>query len=129
MTSQEHPAAEPAKALPPAAKTNIEFTRDVQPIFEKNCSKCHGPEKQKSGLRLDRRGSLLMGGESGEPAMAPGDSANSHLVKLVSGLEPSPPAERVKLIRRLYLVMHSLPPTPLGSSDSSRTKILIPGNS
>ena len=34
-----------------------------------------------------------------------------------SGLKPSPQAERRRLIRRLYLVMHGLPPTPKQISD------------
>ena len=31
----------------------VDFVRDVQPIFEAKCLKCHGAEKQKSGYRLD----------------------------------------------------------------------------
>src|SRR6187551_2974582 len=30
-----------------------DFTRDVRPILEQHCYECHGPEKQKSGYRLD----------------------------------------------------------------------------
>ncbi len=33
----------------------IDFDRDVKPIFAKHCVSCHGPEKQKNGLRLDRK--------------------------------------------------------------------------
>ena len=29
------------------------FEKDVRPILEKHCFKCHGPEKQKSDIRLD----------------------------------------------------------------------------
>ncbi|HVK07896.1 MAG TPA: DUF1549 domain-containing protein, partial [Gemmataceae bacterium] len=31
-----------------------DFNRDVQPIFARACLSCHGPDKQKGGLRLDR---------------------------------------------------------------------------
>src|SRR5687768_17224867 len=34
-----------------AAEPN--FVSDVRPILEAHCFKCHGPEKQKSGYRLD----------------------------------------------------------------------------
>ncbi len=46
---------------------------------------CHGPEKQKSGYRLDRRDDALKGGESGEAAIHPGNSANSPVLRFVSG--------------------------------------------
>lgn len=36
-----------------AADANPEFQRNVYPILRKHCFKCHGPEKQKSDLRLD----------------------------------------------------------------------------
>ena len=42
----------------PQAKP-VDFDRDVKPIFAKHCVSCHGPEKQKSGLRLDRKADAL----------------------------------------------------------------------
>src|SRR5687767_6149308 len=30
-----------------------DFDRDVRPVLERHCLKCHGPAKQSSGLRLD----------------------------------------------------------------------------
>jgi len=33
-----------------AAGGPLEYERDVKPILEKNCFKCHGSEKQKGGL-------------------------------------------------------------------------------
>lgn len=38
---------------------NLDFARDVQPIFRQNCIGRHGPAKQNSGLRLDRKISVL----------------------------------------------------------------------
>src|SRR6185436_12521183 len=58
-------------------------------VLEARCFKCHGPEKQKAGLRLDVKESALKGGESGEPAIVPGNALKSHLLKLVSSNDPS----------------------------------------
>jgi mono/diheme cytochrome c family protein len=74
--------------LPPAASRQIDFARDVRPILDKSCRSCHGPEKQKSGYRLDSRVDALKGGENFAPAIKPGDGASSPLVRLVAGLVP-----------------------------------------
>lgn len=68
--------------------TNVDFDRDIKPIFEQRCARCHGPDKQRGGLRLDQRARLLRGGGSGEPAIIPGKSGDSYLIKLVSGHDP-----------------------------------------
>lgn len=61
------------------------FFRDViQPIFEAKCGSCHGPKQQKSSYRLDVREIALGGGDSGEPAIVPGKSARSPLLKYVA---------------------------------------------
>ena len=70
--------------LPPPARGPIDFESQVQPLFEKNCYACHGPANQINGLRLDRKADALAGGHSG-PAIVPGDSANSRLIRLVAG--------------------------------------------
>jgi hypothetical protein len=71
----------------PADGPSVDFARDIRPILEERCYSCHGPEKQKSGLRLDRKASALKGGESG-PVIQPGKSAESKLIQLVSGADP-----------------------------------------
>nr|MDQ3623000.1 DUF1549 domain-containing protein [Verrucomicrobiota bacterium] len=65
-----------------------EFERKVRPILEERCFECHGSEKQKGGLRLDQKAGLFGGGESGEPAVVPGKSGESPLIKLVSSTDP-----------------------------------------
>ena len=42
-----------ASAAPTAKK--IDFDKDVKPIFQASCLRCHGPEKPKSHFRLDDR--------------------------------------------------------------------------
>ena len=34
------------------AVTPLDYDKDVKPVLEARCFKCHGPEKQKAGLRL-----------------------------------------------------------------------------
>src|ERR1043165_603887 len=73
--------------LPPPANVQVEFARDIQPIFEKSCLRCHGPEKPKSRFRLDNRESALKGGEHGVDII-PGQSARSPLIHNVARLVP-----------------------------------------
>ncbi|MDA1051074.1 MAG: DUF1553 domain-containing protein [Planctomycetota bacterium] len=183
----------PAVAVetPESDVKEVDFARDIKPIFKQHCFGCHGSNKQESEFRVDVRATLLTGGDLGEPAVVPGKSDESNLIRLVSGLDPdrvmppegerlterevsllrawidqgakmperpaaklttdhwsfqpverpeppprngnwganaidafiaaklneanlspSPRADRATLIRRLYLVMHGLPPTP-----------------
>ncbi len=73
--------------LPAAATGPVDFSRDVQPIFAKHCYACHGPEKQESNFRLDQPSSVMRGGDLGEPAVAPGRSAASLLVRVIAGVD------------------------------------------
>ena len=75
-----------ASKLPPPASRSIDFTRDVQPIFEQSCYSCHGPEKQRSGYRLDDKSIALAGGESSAPNILTGKSAASPLIHYVADL-------------------------------------------
>ena len=81
------PGSLDAADLPAPAAHKVEFIKEVQPIFADRCYSCHGPEKQKGNLRWDKRQSALAGGDNG-PAILVGKSAESLLIKLVSGLDP-----------------------------------------
>jgi len=72
--------------LPPPAKHEINFAKEIWPLFQKHCVKCHGPEKQKSGYRIDDKELAFEGGEMGE-AIIHGDSAKSPLIHFISGLD------------------------------------------
>lgn len=65
------------------------FDQQISPILAEHCFDCHGPDAEESGLQLHTIGSLRRGGDSGEPAILPGDSAQSHLVQLVSSTDVS----------------------------------------
>ena len=50
---------------PNAAAAAPDFARDIQPILERSCLSCHGPEKQKSGYRLDVKPAPVTDPETG----------------------------------------------------------------
>src|ERR1041384_588335 len=62
-------------AAPASASGTIDFTRDIAPIFIKRCTECHGPDQQKSKLRLDNKADAFRGGKSDKPAILPGKSS------------------------------------------------------
>lgn len=65
----------------------LDFQNHVYPIFEANCIDCHGPDKDKSGLRLDQRAQMLVGGDTGLPTIVPGDWESSYLMEVVTHLD------------------------------------------
>ena len=81
------PLAIHAADLPPAATRPVDFTKDIQPLFEASCVKCHAKGKDKGGLSIERRELFLKGGDTGPAAIA-GNSAKSLIVELVSSKDP-----------------------------------------
>src|SRR5437667_9040616 len=78
---------EQAERLPPPASRKIDFAKEIKPIFESSCIKCHGRGRTKGDFSIESQETLLKGGESG-PAIVPGKSNESHLIELVAGLDP-----------------------------------------
>ena len=78
---------EQAKTLPPPANHKVDFAREIKPIFESSCIKCHGRGRTKGDFSIESRETLFKGGESGQ-AIGPGRSQESHLIELVAGLDP-----------------------------------------
>jgi len=64
----------------------VDFGRDVKPILEASCYRCHGPDKSKADLRLDLRARALAGAKAGsEKVIVAGDALASELYqRLVS---------------------------------------------
>jgi hypothetical protein len=69
-----------------AADKPVSFAKDIQPVLESSCLKCHGSAIQLSKLDLRTRETALKGGEKG-PALVPGKAEESKLYRLVAGLE------------------------------------------
>jgi cytochrome c553 len=66
----------------------INFEDEVLPILEDYCIDCHGPDKQKSGFRVDRRANLLKGGDTGMAAILPGKPEKSYMIEVLKSNDP-----------------------------------------
>jgi hypothetical protein len=72
-------------AAPVAARAGgIDFASEIQPLFQRSCLNCHGNEKPRGRFSMTSLEKILQGGHSGVPAIVPGDSAASLLVRHVS---------------------------------------------
>ena len=90
-----------------AAAADVDYLRDIKPIFTARCNACHGPLKHKNDLRLDTAAGARTGG-SGGPAVVPGKSGDSLLIAAITGangLQLMPPegepltAEQISLLK------------------------------
>jgi mono/diheme cytochrome c family protein len=69
---------------PDGARSRIDLWKDVYPIFESSCIRCHGPDRALGHFRVDRRDDYF--GASGRaPLVIPGNSAQSPLITIVRG--------------------------------------------
>jgi Planctomycete cytochrome C len=66
--------------LPPAAeKKELTYAKDIKPILQASCLRCHGQQRPKGDLRLDNLEGVLLGGKDGKVVVA-GDSKHSALI-------------------------------------------------
>src|SRR5262245_34485492 len=84
-----------------SAADKVDFQRQIRPLLADKCFACHGrdEEHRQGKLRLDQREVALKGGESGEPAIVPGQPETSELVRRVfstDDTERMPPPESKK---------------------------------
>jgi hypothetical protein len=92
-----------------SAAEPVDYLRDIKPVLTKHCYSCHGPQKQKAGLRVDTAAAAIKGGNSGA-AILPGKSDKSLLIQALTGTnkdvqrmpprEPHLSAEQVATIKR-----------------------------
>ena len=60
----------------------VDFVRHVQPIFAEHCYSCHAADTTEGGIRWDRK-TAFAGGDSGEPAIVPGQPDQSYLIHVL----------------------------------------------
>ncbi|SCA55146.1 conserved exported hypothetical protein [Candidatus Terasakiella magnetica] len=67
--------------------TNPSFSKDVMPILEKNCARCHtgdGEGKMASGFSMENYEDILKGTKHGA-VIVKGDASLSNLVRMIEG--------------------------------------------
>src|SRR4029077_14031773 len=98
LAEAEQRATAPVKAGESAAKPTLAFATTVGKVFNKKCRSCHGgigaSAIAKSGLTLTSADGALRGGWKHGPAIVPGDSRSSPLVRYIKGeLTPRMPLQ------------------------------------
>ncbi len=106
-------------ALQPAA--DVDFARQIQPIFAESCYGCHGPKVQMGGLRLDVRPAANI--------IAPGASAKSLIIQRVASTDahtrmplggPALSAEKIELLRKWVDAGAAWPDSSSASAGSAK---------
>ena len=98
----------PQKIIPNIQEANV-YTDVVQPMLQSKCYGCHGPKKQKGGLRMDDQQLFLKGGKDGV-AFTAGKADESELIKRLL-LPPNdedhmPPKQKPQLNERQIALLH-----------------------
>ncbi|MGH9159450.1 MAG: PSD1 and planctomycete cytochrome C domain-containing protein [Vicinamibacteraceae bacterium] len=87
----------------------VDFSHDIKPLLNANCTVCHGGVKKAAGFSLLFPEEALRPSKSGKPPIVPGDPDGSLLVQRVEAKDPSarmpldhPPLQRaqIDLLRR-----------------------------
>src|SRR5687767_7336507 len=71
-----------------AAPRQVQFNRDIRPIFNQSCVSCHGGVKQQGGVSFIYREEALGKGKSGRPTVVPGRPRASELIARVTSTDP-----------------------------------------
>lgn len=75
-----------SKLPPAAAKTGVTYDKDIKPLVEKSCLKCHSGDRPKSKYSMESLATLVKGGSSDEAAVVAGKSDKSPFVWYIADL-------------------------------------------
>lgn len=68
--------------LVPPVRAAVDFVKDIKPVLEQSCIRCHSGPKAKGALNLETNEGLLNGGDDGK-VVVPGKAAESKLFKAI----------------------------------------------
>ncbi len=83
VTADDKAPLDPSKLPPASTQDGVTYDKDIKPILDKSCVKCHSGEKAKSHLHLDTLEGAIKGGKEG-PDIIAGKSGQSPLVYAVA---------------------------------------------
>ncbi|HWG41770.1 MAG TPA: DUF1553 domain-containing protein [Gemmataceae bacterium] len=72
------------------------FSKQIAPLLEQHCLRCHSGKTQRGGLSLATSADLMAGGDSG-PVVVAGKPDESLLVEMISGHKPKMPKKAAPL--------------------------------
>ena len=94
LTAASAAAPDSPQTNPPPNSTRLTWERHIEPLFDRECVKCHGPLKKKGGLDLSTFQNAIRGGESGS-VIIPGEPNSSALLQfLKAGSDPHMPPKK-----------------------------------
>lgn len=97
-----------------------DFQRDVLPIFEAKCLRCHGEKKRDGKLDMRTLDALLKGGVT-SPAIKPGNAQKSLLIELVHYNEMPPKKETSRVTKEeLELLRKWINAMPVSAATSPK---------
>jgi mono/diheme cytochrome c family protein len=77
-------APQPAAPLAAAAAGKVDFVKQIKPVLEAHCMKCHGPEEPTSGYQINTKEMAFKAGDSDMPPITANNSSESHLYQLIT---------------------------------------------
>ena len=77
---------DPSKLPPASTQTGLTFAKDIHPIFDETCVRCHGDQRPRGGLRLDNLDGVMKGSKD-HAVVVSGHSDQSRLVFAVSEID------------------------------------------
>lgn len=78
---------DPSKLPPASTQAGLTFDKDIHPIFDEACVRCHGQERPRAALRLDTLDGVMKGSKDHKEIVVPGDSTKSRLVFAVANID------------------------------------------
>lgn len=81
-----------------------DFQRDVLPLLEAKCLRCHGAKRRDGKLDMRTVEAMLAGGVSG-PALKPGNAQKSLLIELVHYNEMPPKKETPRVTKEEIVLL------------------------
>ena len=72
----------------PSQDDHLDYSKDIRPILNRHCLKCHGGVKQQGGLSFLFRTAALETNESGDRAIVPGDISHSEMINRITSNDP-----------------------------------------
>src|SRR5436190_1118878 len=79
MMGSDSTADNTVRPIPDVQEAKV-FNDVIEPILKTKCYSCHGPSKQKGGLRMDDSVKLIKGGKDGK-VIEPGRADDSEMIR------------------------------------------------